>query len=92
MPESDPIDFPTEQDKKAALEEFDAEMRAAKARLKSVSTGGARCCPFYNYRIPPHWLEHWRRPALTSLCLVLVEWMAPCQSLRPFSWFGRRVN
>lgn len=38
MPESDPIDFPTEQDKKAALEEFDAEMRAAKARLKSVST------------------------------------------------------
>jgi hypothetical protein len=37
MPESDPIDFPTEADKKAALEKFDAEMRAAKARLKSVS-------------------------------------------------------
>jgi hypothetical protein len=37
MPESDPIDFPSEADKKAALDEFDTQMRAAKARLKSVS-------------------------------------------------------
>jgi hypothetical protein len=37
MPESDPIDFPTEADKRTALEQFDAEMRAAKARLQLVS-------------------------------------------------------
>jgi hypothetical protein len=37
MAESDSINFPTKADKKAALDEFDAEMRRAKARLKSVS-------------------------------------------------------
>ncbi len=36
MPESDPIDFPNEADKKEALEEFHAAMRASEARLKSV--------------------------------------------------------
>ena len=41
MPASDPIDFPSETDKKAALEEFDTAIRASEARLKSV-TGGAR--------------------------------------------------
>jgi len=36
MPEADPIDFPDEADKEAALEEFHDAMRAAEARLKSV--------------------------------------------------------
>jgi hypothetical protein len=36
MSESDPIDFPDEADKKAALEEFHAVMRASEARLKSA--------------------------------------------------------
>jgi hypothetical protein len=92
MPATDPIDFPTEADKKAALEEFDAEMRAAKARLKSVSPRGARFCSFYRYRISSHWLEHRRGPALASFRLELVEWMAPCQSLRSFSRPRWRVN
>ena len=35
MSETDPIDFPTEADRKAALEDFDAQMRTA--NLKSVS-------------------------------------------------------
>jgi hypothetical protein len=33
MPESDPIDFPNEGDKKATFEEFRAAMREAEARL-----------------------------------------------------------
>jgi hypothetical protein len=37
MPESDPIDFPNDADKKSALEEFDAAIRASEARLRSVS-------------------------------------------------------
>jgi hypothetical protein len=37
MSETDPIDFPIEADRKAALEEFDAQMRTAHAHLKSVS-------------------------------------------------------
>jgi hypothetical protein len=38
MPESDPIDFPNEADKEAALEEFHAAMRAPEEGLKSVSS------------------------------------------------------
>jgi hypothetical protein len=37
MPESDPIDFPNEADKEAALDEFHTAVRASEARLKSVS-------------------------------------------------------
>jgi hypothetical protein len=37
MAESDPIDFPNQADKEAALEEFHAARRAAEAPLKSVS-------------------------------------------------------
>jgi hypothetical protein len=35
--ENEPIEFPTEEDRKAALEEFHAAMRESEARLKSVS-------------------------------------------------------
>jgi len=41
MPESDPIDFPNEADKKEALEEFHAAMRVRSTSEIGV-TGGAR--------------------------------------------------
>ena len=37
MPDSEPFNEPTDEEKKDALDQFDAEMRAAKARLQSIS-------------------------------------------------------
>jgi hypothetical protein len=37
MPDSEPFNEPTDQEKKDALDQFDAEMRAAEARLQSIS-------------------------------------------------------
>jgi hypothetical protein len=34
MPDSEPFNEPTDEEKKDALDQFDAEMRAAKARLQ----------------------------------------------------------
>ncbi len=31
----------------------------------------------FDAEMSAHWLDHRRRPAFATICVVLVEWMAP---------------
>jgi hypothetical protein len=77
MPESDAIDFPNEADKETALKELHGTMRASEAPLKSLSPEELDSA---FSTIAEYLRNGWSTgggPALASLRLELVEWMAP---------------